>query len=225
MAYSIQDIIDQEKGPIWVRNTASEIVSPGGDIYISVSISGTARVVTVPSTWVPINITNQVPRKALTESPYFMEALTKGLVRAISETEAAKILARDGAQEEIERLAERARSVKEAVTVKTLNKNVTVVNSNIDEEDEAVATAAASKLKKGVSVVKLNDPDEEDEEEEDVSASFKGWTMKLNSMTPKECGAAIKLRGAISHDEAVFLVSKLKHKTIAAKISAKLNLD
>lgn len=221
MTYSIQEIIDQEKGPIWVRNTSSEIVSPGGDIFISVSIAGTAKVVTIPSTWIPINITNQVPRKSLTESPYFMEALTKGLVKAISEAEANKILGREGAQDEVERLAERARSIKEAITDKALNKNVTVVNSNIDEEDEA---ANVAKPKKGVSVIKLDDS-EEDETDDEVSASFRGWALKLNVMTPKECGAAIKLRGAISHDEALYLVHKLKHKTISAKISAKLNLD
>lgn len=221
--YTIQDIIDQEKGPIWVRNTSSEVVSPGGDIFISVSIAGTARVVTVPSTWIPVNLTNQVPRKALTESPYFMEALTKGLIQAISETDSAKILAREGAKEEVERLAERARSIKEAITVKALNKNVTVVNSNLDEEDEATP-ATINKPKKGVSVIKLDDSDEETEDDE-VSASFRGWTLKLNAMTPKECGAAIKLRGAISHEEALYLTVKLKHKTIAAKISAKLNLE
>ena len=222
-SYSIQDIIDQEKGPIWVRNTSSEVASPGGDIFISVSIAGTARVVTIASTWVPINITNQVPRKALSESPYFMEALTKGLIKAISEVDAAKILGRDGAVEEVERLAERARSIKEAVSVKTLNKNVTVVNSNQDQEDED-QPPSINKPKKGVSVIKLDD-DGEEETEDEVSASFRGWTLKLNSMTPKECGAAIKVRGAISHEEALYLVNKLKHKTISEKISAKLNLE
>lgn len=223
-SYSIQDIIDQEKGPIWVLNTSSEIASPGGDIFISVSIAGTARVVTIPSTWVPINITNQVPRKALSESPYFMEALTKGLVKAVSETDAAKILAREGASDEIERLAERARSIKEAVSVKSLNKNVTVVNSNQEEDEENQPSPSINKPKKGVSVIKLDD-DGSDDVEDEVSASFRGWTMKLNGMTPKECGAAIKVRGAISHEEALYLVSKLNHKTIASKIAAKLNLE
>lgn len=219
---TLQQLIDEEKGPIWVRNRSSQVVSPGGDVFISVSIQGAQRVVNVPYTWIPINLTAQVPRKALLESPYFMESLTKGLVEAIPESSATKILAKEGAQEEIQRLAERARAIKEAVQSRGIGKNTTVINANRDEEEEDALSPAVAKLKK-VSVVRL-DGDDDDEAVEEVSAGFKAWVTKVNGMEIKDAKGAVRQRGSISYEEAVYLASKVKHKSIAAMVSSKLNL-
>jgi hypothetical protein len=223
-ALTLQELIDTEKGPIWVRNRSSQVMAPGGDVFISVTISGVQRVVNVPSTWIPINLTTQVPRKALLDSTYFMEAVNKGLVEPISESDARKILSKDGAEEEVTRLAERARVIREAVQTRSIGRNVTVVNANRDEDEADAVSPQVEKLKK-VSVVRLDDDDsDEPEAKVTVGAGFKAWVMKLNAMTPKEAAAAVRQRGSISYEEGLHFVAKLKHKAIAAKVSAKLNL-
>ncbi len=218
----LQQLIDAEKGPIWARNRTSETMSPGGDVFISVNISGTQRVVNVPNTWVPINLTSQVPRKALLDAPYFMEALSKGLIDVITESSAQEILRRDGADEELQRLAERARVIREAVNNRGISKNVRVVNSDRegDEEETAVSTQVQKHSK--VSVVRLDGEDESHNEADAVSDSFRAWITKLNSLTQKDAVAEFRRRGTVSFEEATYLVANLKHRNLASRISEKL---
>lgn len=221
---TLQELIDAPSGAVWVRNTSGNVLPPGGDIYISVSVSGQLRIITVPMTWIPINLTNTVPRKFLLESPNFMDALNNGLVEAIDDASAAKALLKEDAKEERARLTERARTIKEAVASRGISKNVTVINTEREEEEDQ-AVSVVQPLKKGTTVVRLDDlDDKESSEEEAVSGGFRAWTTKLNSVSAKEAVNLIKTRGKISAEEGLYLTQKLKHKVIAGKIAMKFNI-
>jgi hypothetical protein len=218
---SLQEVIDQEKGPIWVRNrsSTSSLLETGGDIFISMMISGSARVATVPMTWLPTEMTAQFPRKAIVESPNFMEAVQKGLIDIISEEDARKILAKEGAEEERQRLAERAQAVRDAVTTRGINRNTTVSRASGDEEDEVQKPKARTQ----VSLLNEDDDEEEAEAAEEVNARFKAWVNKINAADVKEATVSFRSRGNISIPEAEYFVSKCTHKSLANKVKSKLS--
>lgn len=222
---SIEELISEEKGPIFVINTSHE-VSRGGDVFVSVMVGGNNRPFRVPRTWIPVEVTRSLPRKAILESVYFMEALSKGLLRAISIKEAKALMAKRGYQEEIDRMKEREESIKSESSAKGIGKNVTVSGSgSLDDEEERKPKVA----KKGVSVTSLGDDSEEDGAEDiAVSATFRAFTNTLNTLDHTAAMNKLRSRGdGLEQEEALYLIDNLDpdhHKRLIRGLKKQLDL-
>lgn len=98
MNLDLDQLLDENK-PIYVINTSN----PKGTLMCTFTdASGkNAKVLKIPKTWIPINVTAQAPKAILRDSLDFREHLYKRMITLISPEDALKILATEDAQEEV----------------------------------------------------------------------------------------------------------------------------
>jgi hypothetical protein len=220
ITYNVQELTEQEKGPIWVRNCSNETMEDGqgGDVFISISINNTTRQLKIPLSWLPMNLTAHYPRKILLESIAFTESINKGLIQAIDTSSAEKLLGRAGASEEQSRLKERDQAVREAINSRGLNRNTVVINAS----DEAPDTVAPTKPKK-TTVARIEDESEdEDQPVEAVTARFKARVLKMNSLSAKEALTYFQSIGDLDEDQGRYILDKCEHPKIVKIVKDQL---
>ena len=108
MQLTIVDLEHPERKyePIWVVNTLQG--EKRGTLIMNVQDGmGNPLQITVPDTFLPINLTERAPREGILKSTDFRIALSNRYMRAIDDEEAKIILGQDGSQEEEERLFNR----------------------------------------------------------------------------------------------------------------------
>lgn len=222
---SAQDLVDQEKGAIYVLNTSSQSeLGLGGDVFVTVMVGNQNRAVKIPRTWIPVEVTKSIPRKFLMESPNFLEAMAKGFITAISTESAKKILGKPGATQEERRLIEIDNAIREASKVRGVGKNVTV-SSGRETEGEEEGNAPVKR--KNVTVVSVRDMDNEAEEAQPtVSQGFVAWVNKLNAMNDEKAARnEIRVRGELEEEEAHYLMEKTSYDKIRASLARTLGRD
>lgn len=108
---------DQNK-PIWGLNGSadSEIGVPG-DVHVGVpKLSGNKHDnLYIPQTWLPICLTDQIPRAQLLASSEFRNSVNNKLIVLVSEAQAKASLQQEGADEEQARLDQSRRAVRDAI--------------------------------------------------------------------------------------------------------------
>lgn len=219
---SSQDLIDAEHGAIFVLNTTNKVGIPnGGDVFITVEVGKSTRTLKVPRTWIPIEVTKAIPRKNLTDSASFLEAIGKGLITPIDNEDAKAIMRQSGYAEELRRLEEFEATVREASRAKGIGKNVTVSGGQEDDEQEAREVK-----RKKVSVVSLAGDDDEDEGQATVSASFQAWVSKLNALDNEvEARNEIRTRGELEEEEAHYMLENIVYPKIKSRLAKSLGRD
>lgn len=223
---SITEAVADPNPSLWVVNTSSRVQEIGGDVFITIPTKGnTAHVLTIQKTWLPDLVTNRFPKQTILESIYFTEAVNQGNVSIISEEDALKLTRSPEAAIEKKRLAASENMIKEATAARGIGKNVMISVGDEDEDDlKEKADENKNKKKAFVSMKNLEDDDEgdaEDKEPEKVSASFRGWVVKLNRYNEGDEALVtndIRVRGEMSYEEAEYLSENIKFPTIAAKI-------
>ena len=228
-AIGINDLIEEGKGPIWVLNTTNNLYKTGADVFVTFNNNGQSSIMQVSRTWLPIEVTARFPRKIVLESPYFTDALNKGMLQAISVADATKILAQPGAAREAARLRDLEEAVKEATAARGIGKNVMVSTGDLDRDAELQSDYEKSNQKFVVNASKANGPDsinlgnDEEEEEDPISANFKAWVIRLNEISDEdEARNEVKLRGSMSLEEAEYLMKKIVHNNISSYIAKRL---
>ena len=144
---TLQQVLDQEKGPIWVLNRSSEQYETNADIFITFTQNGRNVVGTVPATWLPICLTERFPFKVIVESSFFTDALSKGLIGIIADADAKQILRRPGVDQEKARILAQEDAVKDAVRARGIASNVSVVNPS-EAKTEVSSEPVAKKARK-----------------------------------------------------------------------------
>jgi len=220
---TVQELVDQRKGPIWVLNTSHQAEAGlGGDVFVTISVNNQNRPMKVPRTWIPVELTKLFPRKFLLDSPNFLEALSKGLITAIPDEYARKLIADPGYKDEERRLAEIEAAIREASQIKGVGRNVTVSSGDAPEEEP---TGVTSVKRKNVSVVAIGADDEEDDKST-VSARFVGWVNKLNSMEDEKAARnEIRIRGELEEEEAHYLYENTIYPKIKRSLAKTLGRD
>jgi hypothetical protein len=130
--YSIQNLIDQPGGPIWLINTCEDVIEGGGDVAISIVVNGSSQMLDIPRTWIPIEATRTYARKYLLDSLHFSKAMASGTVTAISAAYAADLLSQPGAAEEQDRLSDYMKAQRNAITRRSIPNNVKVETTSAD---------------------------------------------------------------------------------------------
>lgn len=98
---SIQDLEASRNSQVWVLNNSNpkgivNMVLPDG--------MGANMVVSIPVTWIPIDLTTQATKKSITVSPTFRRLVTMGIIKIINETQAQEMLGDPSARQEAERI-------------------------------------------------------------------------------------------------------------------------
>ena len=140
---SLSEVAQQEAyAPIWVLNNAhrSHVNSKGNLILGIPRLNGASvDVMRVESTWLPIDVTAQVPRSQLLQSTEFRRALMEELIILVSDETAQKLLRSEGADEEQRRLEVQREYIKAATGVQPLADDVTTSGADEDDEDDSKA--------------------------------------------------------------------------------------
>jgi hypothetical protein len=105
MSLSYLDIEKQSVRRIWAVNKTS--AKERRQLIFTVQKNNGAGndIVFIPSTWIPIDLTGQIPKKHLLASSDFRKAISNGIIEILSEPEAASVLKQDGASVEKERIS------------------------------------------------------------------------------------------------------------------------
>jgi hypothetical protein len=96
----ISQLEDKKMTEVWVLNETK----PKGLIALEVKnrADGSATLVSIPPTWVPICLTDQVPKTMLVDSPKFRAILAGGYIKLLDPNAVAEIMKDSEVQEEID---------------------------------------------------------------------------------------------------------------------------
>jgi hypothetical protein len=92
---------DSKATSIWAINNTN----PRGIINISMpdGLGGTT-IMTIPITWIPVDLTTQATKESLLKSPSFRRLVTAGNIGLIDEEQAEEIMTSEGAKDEATRV-------------------------------------------------------------------------------------------------------------------------
>ena len=196
---SISDLEQgNEKDPIWVLNgSANSKAGMAGEVHVGIPKRNGSKVddLFLPMTWLPIRITDQIPRAQLLESSEFRNAVNSGLLQLITQQKAETIMREDGAVDEKERLSERAKEIQSATAARSIK----------DSGAEVVS----------VQELADNNRTQMDEERRDPNALDAGFVMFVNAIkdsTDVEALNRIRGRGNFTRPEISHMVKELKGK-------------
>lgn len=127
---SIAELENNDRGPVFVLNTAT---SPEGKIILGiVRKNGIGQdPVRIPKTFIPIDLTHQVPRSQLLESSDFRRTINGGLIKLVTPEFAALILGTE------EGKAEKTRIDNEMSAVVSLLENESLTGKDSSEGSSA----------------------------------------------------------------------------------------
>lgn len=116
--------------PIWALNGSAE-VREIADVLIGIPKLNGSKVDTlrVPATWLPVCLTEQIPRAQLLASAEFRQSVSSGILILIDPAYAQEVLEQDGAVEEQARLRETEQRVRDALSARGLHTdNVSLIS-------------------------------------------------------------------------------------------------
>jgi hypothetical protein len=109
----ISQLDDKGIKEVWILNETGNkntaVTGPKGNIVLEVKnrADGSPTVVTIPPTWVPICLTDQVPKQMLVESPRFRAILSGGYIKLLDPKGVDEILKDPEVRAEIESIRNR----------------------------------------------------------------------------------------------------------------------
>jgi hypothetical protein len=197
--------------PIWGLNTAAESeIQMVGEILVSVPgrNGGEPDRLLMPKTWLPQNMTRIISRQRLLQAVEFRQAVDKGLISLISAEDAERLLRQDGADEEQERLRQRARDIRQAGAARTLadSKTEIVRADGVVEEDDDVGSTKATIIDSDDAASMAKSAARGTEEAEPgISIQFKIWADRLSLSSDVLAKNDIKSRRKFSRAELSYL--------------------
>jgi hypothetical protein len=143
----LSQLDDKTIKEVWVLNETK----PRGLIALEVKnrADGSATLVSIAPTWVPICLTDQVPKVMLVDSPKFRAIISGGYIKLLDPASVAKILEDSEVQEEIESIRNRtADYLKETLPDSVQAEAVSIVVLDIlsREADESLTEAEAKDI-------------------------------------------------------------------------------
>lgn len=201
---SVSEIEAQEGNlPIWALNGSSQSeVGQAGDVHVGIpKINGGSKIdaLYLPTTFLPQCITDQIPRAQLLASSEFRNAVNTKLLILVTKEYAEKLLSGPGVKDEMERLSQLKRLVREATSARSISQSgAEIVNTSEMSDKEKTGNQGATS-------------------EDGFNAAF---VMYANSLTQKadiEVMNSLRSRARFSRAEARHLVKLLadKPKTVA----------
>lgn len=183
----IQSVLQgNSRDPIYIINTADE-VSAEGEVCCAIPNPNNQSpdILRIDQTWIPIDLTDKIPRKQLIESTAFRQLINSGLVKLVDSGWAQAVLSDPQAKSELQRLRNQQNMIRNALKSKTLqdiSKNIQFDNKDDadGEADKQVKTKAtrAVKMREEAEAVNM-DPDEDDGPSVSPNAAALGASLSL----------------------------------------------
>lgn len=183
--------------PIWALNgSAQSEAGQAGDVHVGIPKTNGTKVdaLYLPQTFLPQNLTDQIPRAQLLASSEFRNAVNTRLLILITDEYATQILNEDGASEERDRLSRLRRQVREATAARSITQGGTDILNTSSLLDPAASEAAE----------KATTPE--------LSQSFIMFAENLSSKNDIETLNAIRGRGRYTPAEIAHLKGFLHDK-------------
>lgn len=119
-----------DKNPeLWVVNKTSNLVT------ISIDVNGKTKAVKIPKTWVPIDLSLQIPTSYVKNSPDFRRALTLGLIEEMDSEKVKIFFANDSeAKEELKKVT--GSSVVNSILTAPSDKNQIIDTNKVSSSTE-----------------------------------------------------------------------------------------
>jgi len=215
------------RGSVWVLNSGpSSVYELSGDILLSIpgNAGQQTQALKIQATWLPQDLTAKFPKQRILESTDFRSAVVNELLTIISDRDAQRILAQDGAQEERRRITAEARSVREAGaarTIKDSNVEITRADGVKDDDDGKVdiygpggeEVSLAKAASKGL-----------DTNDDGLTASFVMFAEKIGTEEDVKALNAIRTRSRFTRRELKYLRDNLrKHPKTVTALKARLS--
>jgi hypothetical protein len=91
--FSLEPIRSEPGTNLWVFNNTPNLKGvrqqqKNSIIHLVIKVGDERTLVKIPTTWIPLNIGLQAPKKAIFESPDFLRAINNGYIRPITNKEA-----------------------------------------------------------------------------------------------------------------------------------------
>jgi len=218
------------KGSVWVLNTASTSAAAAvsvhgfrGNVIVSIpKLNGNGGdPLIIQESWLPFDASSKFPKERLLESSEFRSAINSGLLSLVDPVQAQKILEREGAREEQQRLLASDRHVRQAGTARTIsdsNVDMYVPNSQggKDKDDEDLRVDVYGQDYEEVNVAKAALAGIEDND--GYKPSFLMFVDKIKAENDISALNAIRTRSKFSRKELRFIRDNLKNhpKAVAA---------
>jgi hypothetical protein len=199
---SVSEVEAQGNVPIWALNGSSQSeVGQAGDVHVGIpKINGGSKIdaLYLPVTFLPQCITDQIPRAQLLASSEFRNAVNSKLLILITKEYADKLMSGPGVKDEIERLAQLKRLVREATSARSISQSGAEIVNTSEMADKDTNRAGATA-------------------EGEFEASFIMFANNLTQKADVEVMNALRSRARFSRSEARHLVKLLadKPKTVA----------
>lgn len=143
-------VSDLEQGdqtqPIWALNgSADSEVGQPGEVHVGIPKINGSKIddLHLPQTWLPTNLTDQIPRNQLLASSEFRNAVNNRVITLISPEFAKEILSQEGVAEERDRLMDMKRAVREATAARSIQQSGADVISTSELTEAAVEASQA----------------------------------------------------------------------------------
>lgn len=107
---TIEKLRRDATGEVWVLNNTARLPNmQAGLAVISVTMNnGDPRIVRIPNTYIPVDVSQQLPKSMLIDSPDFLNAVMRRALLLIDPASAAEYFAQDidGSQAELDRITQ-----------------------------------------------------------------------------------------------------------------------
>lgn len=130
-------------GAIWGINTSEKsAIAVSGEVLLAIpkrNGTGQPDPLRMPLTWLPQELTRDIPRQRLLQSSEFRKAVSSQLIGLIDEDTAKRMLRQSGANEEQQRLTAQTKHIRDAGAARTIaDSNATIARADgvKDDDDE-----------------------------------------------------------------------------------------
>lgn len=164
----------------------------------------------VPQTWLPCELTDQIPRDQLLASTEFRRLVNKRLVILIDARTAEKLNSQAGAERERRTLAAKEDNLRASGVAGTINASIVEirgVNNEITPPEQVVSFGAK--------------PEAPEVSASAVSTKFKLWAERLEGMDDEDAKSEIRSAQGVKRSEAQYLLNTLTDKPLTMKMLRK----
>lgn len=185
------------RDPIWALNgSAQSEIQQSGEVHVGIPKMNGTKIdpLLLLKTWLPQELTVQIPRAQLLAASEFRNAVNTGLIQPITPEYAEILRNREGAEEERAEMAARKQQTRNAMAARTITQSGAEILNTSD----------------------INDETKNEKKSEELDDVFMTFASSLETKNDIEALNALRSRGKISRREARHLVKTLidKPKTV-----------
>ncbi len=190
---TLTQILNQDPAlPVWaLNNSPMSTIERAGELTIPVpkpNGSGYNHLI-LPMTWLPIDLTSQIPRDQLLESVELRKALNEELLVLISEKDAQALMKEPGARAERKRLSDMRKQTQ-----------LNVSRSVTDAPTATVHDGSGAQVKQS------------------VSAQFQRWVSSMAEQPDVKVLNEVRVRRVFRISQLKYMLHHLSHKPETVKL-------